>query len=82
VKLKRTRALAATDTAMVRTDPTADALCWAEGEGLKGCARRTGKPAVALDPLALTPRLVEMPFRTGVSADGRDVISSAHRENS
>jgi hypothetical protein len=31
--------------------PTADALCWAEGEGLKGCATRTGKPAVALDPV-------------------------------
>jgi len=25
-----------------------------EGEGLKGCAARTGKPASALDPLALT----------------------------
>jgi hypothetical protein len=27
--------------------PMADTLCWAEGEGLKGCAARTGKPAVA-----------------------------------
>jgi len=35
-----------------------------EGEGLKGCAARTGKPASALDPLALTQRLADMPFRT------------------
>ncbi len=27
----------------------------APGEGLKGCAARTGKPASALDPLARTP---------------------------
>jgi hypothetical protein len=56
MKLKRHAGQAATDTAMVRTDPRADALCWGEGEGLK-CATRTGKPAVAvaLDPLALTP---------------------------
>ena len=55
MKLKRHAGQAATNTAMVRTDPRADALCWGEGEGLKGCATRTGKPAVALDPLALTP---------------------------
>ena len=35
--------------------PTANAVCWDEREGLKGCATRTGKPAVALDPLALIP---------------------------
>jgi hypothetical protein len=34
---------------------TAEAVCRGEGEGLKGCAARTGKPASALDPLALTP---------------------------
>jgi hypothetical protein len=34
-----------------------------EGEGLKGCAARTGRPALALDPLALTP------------AFGRDAVS-------
>ena len=39
-----------------------------EGDGLKGCAARTGAPAAALDPLALTPRLLVMPFRAGVSA--------------
>ena len=33
------------------------------GDGLKGCAARTGKPAAALDPLARTPRLAVMPFR-------------------
>jgi hypothetical protein len=46
-----------------------------EGEGLKGCAARTGKPASALDPLALIPRLAVMPFRAGVSA-ARGVIST------
>ena len=34
------------------------------GEGLKGCAARTGTPALALDPLARTPRLAMMPFHT------------------
>jgi hypothetical protein len=47
-----------------------------EGEGLKGCAKpRTGKPALALDPLALTQRLADMPFRTRLSAAG-GVIST------
>ena len=35
-----------------------------EGKGLKGCTARTGKPASALDPLALTQHLADMPFRT------------------
>jgi len=39
-----------------------------EGEGLKGCAARTGKPASALDPLARTRHLADMPFRKRVSA--------------
>jgi hypothetical protein len=34
-----------------------------ESDGRKGCAARTGKPASALDPLALTQRLAVMPFR-------------------
>jgi hypothetical protein len=35
------------------------------GERLKGCAARTGTPALALDPLTRTPRLAVMPFRVG-----------------
>ena len=46
-----------------------------EGDGLKGCAARTGKPASALDPLARTQHLAVMPFRTSVSAAG-SVIST------
>jgi hypothetical protein len=38
---------------------------------LKGCATRTGKPAVALDPLIRTQRLADTPFRKGVSAARR-----------
>jgi len=38
------------------------------GEGLKGRAPRTGTPATALDPLARTPRLADMPFRKRVSS--------------
>src|SRR5271165_2907793 len=55
VKLKRHAGQAASDTAMVRTDPRLTQCAGGEGEGLKGCATRTGEPAVALDPLALTP---------------------------
>src|ERR1700677_463368 len=45
-----------------------------EGDGLKGCAARTGKPPSALAPLALPQRLADMPFcsrcvrRPGVSS--------------
>jgi hypothetical protein len=46
------------------------------GEGLKGCAARTGKPASALDPLARTQRLADMPFRKGVSAAWGSVMST------
>ena len=45
------------------------------GEGLKGCAARTGKPAAALDPLARTPRLAVMPFGKGVPPS-ENVIST------
>jgi hypothetical protein len=38
------------------------------GEGLKGCATRTGKPAMVLDPLAHTQHLADMPFRKRVSS--------------
>jgi hypothetical protein len=55
VKLKRHACLAATDAAMGRTDPRLTHCAGLRARGLKGYATRTGKPAVALDPLALTP---------------------------
>jgi hypothetical protein len=45
-----------TDSTMVRTDPRlAPSAGVSEGEGVKCYAARTGKPASAPDPLALTP---------------------------
>src|SRR5271166_105153 len=41
------------------------------GEGIKGCAARTGTPASALDPLARIRSLADMPFRpSGVRRRG------------
>jgi len=51
-------------------------MMWGGDEGLKGCAARTGKPALALDPLIATPRLADMPFRRGGSATVSSVISN------
>jgi hypothetical protein len=51
-----TQRLAMTDSTMVRTDPRlAPSAGVSEGEGVKCYAARTGKPASAPDPLALTP---------------------------
>ena len=47
-----------------------------ENDGLKGCAARPGKPAPALDPLALTRRLAVMPFRGGRVPRKRSVMST------
>jgi hypothetical protein len=43
---------------------------------LKGCATRTGKPAVALDPLIRTQRLADMPFRSRCVRSPESVIST------
>jgi hypothetical protein len=47
-----------------------------ENDGLKGCAAPPGKPAPALDPLALTRRLAVMPFRGGRVPRKRSVMST------
>ena len=39
-----------------------------QNEGLKGCAARTGTPALALDPSSSSQCLPDMPFRAGVPA--------------
>ena len=54
-------------------------MCWGEGEGLKGCAARTGQPAAALDPLTRTLHLAVMPFRTPVFTAGGCHLYFAHR---
>jgi hypothetical protein len=53
-------------------------MMWGGDEDLKGCAVRTGTPALALDPLIAAPRLADMPFRRNGSAAVSSVIFTLH----
>src|SRR5208337_3776273 len=71
VKLKRHAGLAATDTAMVRTDPRLTHYAGLRARASRAALRAPASRLWPLTPSPSAPRLVDMPFRTGVSADGR-----------
>jgi hypothetical protein len=43
--------------------------------GLKGCAARTGQPALALDPRPVTQRRAVMSFAFGVATTGAQQVT-------
>jgi len=71
VKLKRHAGQAATDTAMVRTDPRLTQCAGVRARASRAALRAPASRLWPLTPSPSPPRLVDMPFRTGVSADGR-----------
>ena len=71
VKLRRPARLAATDTAMMRTDPRLTHCAGLRAKASRAALRAPASRLWPLTPSPSVPRLVDMPFRTGVSADGR-----------
>ena len=87
VKLRRCMRLAATDTPMMRTDPWLTHCAGLRARASRAALRAPASRLWPLTPSPSAPRLVDMPFRTGVSATRRTSFprcagGSAHGENS